>query len=44
MPCPITHGSRNEGKATRGRRRMDLLSDLMKGKYMALENRRSGRN
>jgi len=26
-----------KGKATRGRKRMHLLSDLMKGKYVALE-------
>jgi len=26
-----------KGKATRGRKRMHLLSDLMKEKYMALE-------
>jgi len=27
----------NEGKATRGRKRMHLLSDLMKGKYVGLK-------
>jgi len=36
------------GKATPGRKRMNLLSDLMKGKYMALkrtaEDGKSGRN
>jgi len=26
-----------KGKATRGRKRMHLLSDLMKGKYAALK-------
>jgi len=26
-----------KGKATRGRKRMHLLSNLMKGKYVALE-------
>ena len=28
---------RMRGKATRGRKRMRLLSDLMKGKYVALK-------
>jgi len=28
---------KNEGKATRGRKRKHLLSDLMKGKYVALK-------
>jgi len=28
---------RMKGKATRGRKRMHLLSDLMKGKYVALK-------
>ena len=37
------------GKATRGRKRMHLLSDLMKGKYVALKRTvrktgKSGRN
>jgi len=30
---------RVEGKATRGRKRMFLLSDLMKGKYMTLNRK-----
>jgi len=36
------------GKATRGRKKMHLLSDLMKGKYVALkriaEDRKEWRN
>jgi len=40
---------RMKGKATRGRKRMHLLSDLMKGKYVALRRiaaltGKSGRN
>jgi len=38
----------NEGKATRGRKRMHLLRDLMKGKYVGLKRMvktgKSGRN
>jgi len=33
---PLIQG-RMRGKATRGRKRVHLLSDLMKGKYVALK-------
>jgi len=34
---------RMKGKATQGRKRMHLLSDLMKGKYVALKRMAEGR-
>ena len=45
--CDITKG-RMRGEATRGRKRMHLLRDLMKRKYLALKEQlktgKSGRN
>jgi len=36
LPTDVIEEIRMRGKATRGRERMHLLSDLMKGKYVAL--------
>jgi len=33
----LMHEERMRGKATRGRKRMHMVSDLMKGKYVALK-------